>query len=416
MFRAQWHLPLGFFMRPAHLCETWTPAVCTLHVMPRDAHFSVPYTHRLRFTRGVFDPSNLTLADALEPTRGGVARVAFALDSGLAAADPGIGGRIDAYLSTHAKIEHDGQDHLLVPGGEYPKSDPATLEPILRRIETAGLCRRSYLIVVGGGAVLDVAGYAAAIAHRGIRLIRIPSTTLSQDDSGVGVKNGVNHFEKKNFLGSFAVPHAVINDADLLTTLEPRDWRAGFSEAVKVALVKDPAFFGEIEQAAPALATKPGEPHNLAAAEPIIRRSAELHLRHITDGGDPFELTAARPLDFGHWSAHKLEQLSGYDIRHGEAVAIGVALDTVYSSLAGNLPEPEADRVLACLLALGFDLDHPLLDDPRLLEGLDEFREHLGGELTISLLRAIGNAYDTHAIDPALVRESIARLRDFTSP
>ena len=385
--------------------------------MPRDAHFSVPYTHRLRFTRGVFDPSNLTLVDALEPTRGGVARVRYVVDSGLAASDPDLLERIEAYTSAHPSIDASGRGPaLVVPGGERAKNDPAVLGGILYRIDSGHLCRRSYLIVVGGGAVLDVAGYAAAIAHRGIRLVRIPSTTLSQDDSGVGVKNGVNHFEKKNFLGAFSVPHAVINDADLLTTLEARDWRAGFSEAVKVALVKDPAFFGEIEQAAPALATKPGEPHNLAAAEPIIRRSAELHLRHITDGGDPFELTAARPLDFGHWSAHKLEQLSGYDIRHGEAVAIGVALDTVYSSLAGNLPEPDADRVLACLLALGFDLDHPLLDHPRLIEGLDEFREHLGGELTISLLRAIGDAYDTHAIDPDLVRESIARLRDYTSP
>lgn len=382
--------------------------------MPTDAEFSVPFTHRLRFTRGVFDPSNPTLADLLEPTRGGVARVAFAIDSGLADADPGIRGRIDAYLSAHPQIEQRCREHTVVPGGEHAKGDPSTLVPILRRIENAGLCRRSYLIAVGGGAVLDVAGYAAATAHRGIRLVRIPTTTLSQDDSGVGVKNGVNFFGKKNFLGAFAVPHAVINDADLLATLHTRDWRAGFSEAVKVALVKDSAFFDEIEQAAPSLATKPGEQHNLAAAEPIIRRSAELHLRHITEGGDPFELTAARPLDFGHWSAHKLEQLSGYDIRHGEAVAIGVALDTVYSSLAGDLPEPEADRVLACLRALGFDLDHPLLDDPRLLEGLDEFREHLGGELTISLLRAIGDAYDTHAIDPALVRESITRLRGLT--
>ena len=378
--------------------------------MPADAEFSVPFTHRLRFTRGVFDPMNRTLVDALDATRHGEARVAFVVDSGLAVNDASVLDRIQTYVQAHPTINRVGPKSLVVPGGENAKNNPSVLDGLLLLIDAARLCRRSYLIAVGGGAMLDAAGYAAAIAHRGIRLVRIPSTTLSQDDSGVGVKCGINHFGKKNFLGAFAVPHAVINDLDLLETLEDRDWRAGFSEAVKVALVKDAGFFGQIERTTGAIAAR-----DLSAADPIIRRSAELHLRHITDGGDPFELTAARPLDFGHWSAHKLEQLSNYDLRHGEAVAIGVALDTVYSSLAGNLPEPEADRVLACLLALGFDLDHALLDDPRLLEGLDEFREHLGGELTISLLHAIGDAYDVHAINPALVRESIAHLRGFTS-
>lgn len=378
--------------------------------MPEDhtirAPFAVPFKHRVCFTRGVFDPQNRTLVDALEPTRDGEARVVFVVDSGLAASDSSVRNRIQTYVQAHPTINRVGPKSFVIPGGEHAKNDPSVLEGLLLGIDAAHLCRRSYLVVVGGGAVLDLAGYAAAIAHRGIRLVRLPSTTLAQDDSGVGVKNGINHFGKKNFLGAFAVPHAVINDLDLLTSLEDRDWRSGFSEAVKVALVKDSGFFAQIERAAPAIAAR-----DLDAAEPIIRRSAELHLDHITKGGDPFETTVARPLDFGHWSAHKLEQLSNYELRHGEAVAIGVALDTLYSSTAGDLPESDARRVLGTLRTLGFTLDHPLLDDPRLIEGLEEFREHLGGRLTISLLHAIGDAYDTHTINHDLLKQAIARLR-----
>jgi 3-dehydroquinate synthase len=378
------------------------------------APFSVPFEHRVHFTRRVFDPANHILAKCLPPTRevaganGGTTaecRVAFVLDAGLVNKRPTLPDEVIAYTKAHRSI-HLAHPPMVVPGGEAAKNQPAVLQSVLQLVDSAHLCRRSALVAVGGGALLDLAGYAAAIAHRGIRLVRLPTTTLAQDDSGVGVKNGVNAFGKKNFLGAFAVPCAVINDADFLLTLHPRDWRSGFSEAVKVALVKDGAFFEEIERAAPAIAVR--DPH---AAGPVIRRSAELHLRHITEGGDPFETTVARPLDFGHWSAHKFEQLSGYTLRHGEAVAIGVALDTVYSSLAGDLTGPEADRVLAVLRTLGFELDHPLLDDPRLLDGLEEFREHLGGGLTISLLHAIGDAYDAHAIDPAVVRLAIERLR-----
>src|SRR5262249_47001338 len=156
---------------------------------------------------------------------------------------------------------------------------------------------------------------AAATAHRGIRLVRVPTTTLSQCDSGVGVKNGINAFNKKNFIGTFAPPFAVINDFQLLTTLGPRDKRAGYAEAVKVACVRDAPFFEALEHDARSL--DEFEPH---AMRRLIRRCAEIHINHIVNGGDPFESGSARPLDFGHWAAHKLEHLSDFRIRHGEAV------------------------------------------------------------------------------------------------
>jgi 3-dehydroquinate synthase len=265
--------------------------------------------------------------------------------------------------------------------------------------------------VVGGGAVLDAVGFAAAIAHRGLRLVRLPTTTLAQADSGLGVKNAVNLFGKKNWVGSFAVPWGVINDAALLATLSQRDFICGFAEAVKVALLKDARMLDELCRVAPRIAGR-----DSAATQPMLRRSAELHLEHITRGGDPFEMQEARPLDFGHWSAHRLEAMTSFSIRHGEAVAIGVAIDTMYSTLAHGLPEEDAHRVLHCLCSLGFDLQHDALTDMRgLLDGLEEFRQHLGGRLTVTMLRAVGAPIDVHHIDVERMREAVNRVVQFSS-
>ena len=188
------------------------------------------------------------------------------------------------------------------------------------------------MIAVGGGAVLDAVGLVAATTHRGVRLIRVPTTVLAQDDSGVGVKNGVNLYGVKNFCGTFAPPFAVLNDLDLLTPLAERDKIAGMAEAVKVALIRDGDFFAWLERHADDLIT-----FQRPALAAMIRRCAELHMRQIAHGGDPFETGSARPLDYGHWSAHKLESLTKHHLRHGEAVAIGIALDARYSVLAGLL-------------------------------------------------------------------------------
>ncbi len=377
-----------------------------------DAPFSVHYTHRLRFTRRCLQPGNSTLADVVLPRGDGPAPVLAFVDSGVAAHWPATPGDFDAYCRVHAKRMTAAGAAITIPGGEGIKNDPAHVNRIIEHIRDAKLCRQSYVLAIGGGAVLDAVGYAAAVAHRGIRLIRVPTTTLSQGDSGVGVKNGINAFGRKNYQGVFAPPWAVINDEAFLATLDPRDRRAGLSEAVKVALVKDAAFFEQIEREADRLAAV-GDMGDEAALIPIIRRSAELHLRHITDGGDPFEMVTARPLDFGHWSAHRLEQLTNFTLRHGEAVAIGLALDVMYSTLAGMLPRTDADRIIQCLQRLGFTLTHPLLDDPRpMLTGLEEFREHLGGRLTVMLLAAIGRGVDVHDIDAAMMT---AAMRDLTN-
>lgn len=371
-----------------------------------DAPFTVTFPHRLRYTADVLGPERDVLADLLEPSDDRPARIQFFVDSHLATARPGLTAVLQEVASARPDRFESAGAVQVVPGGELVKNDPAHLERILRAFHDADLDRRSYVVVVGGGAVLDAVGFAAAIAHRGLRLVRLPTTTLAQADSGVGVKNAVNYFGKKNWLGAFAVPWAVINDAALLETLPDRDFVCGFSEAVKVALLKSPETFDRLCLTAAAIRRRDPD-----AALPMIRASVEMHLAHITRGGDPFEAREARPLDFGHWSAHKLEPMSGFALRHGEAVAIGVAIDAVYSSMAHGFPRHDASRVIRCLETLGFPLAHPSLrDSAALLDGLEEFRQHLGGRLTVTMLRGVGDPIDVHEVDRDLMHKAIESI------
>lgn len=374
-----------------------------------DVCFSVPFVHRLRFTQDVLGTDSSVLAELLEPSGDGPARAQFWIDANVAAADPHLPEKIECFGVEFApRVEIVGPPQV-VRGGEELKNNIQVLEKILKELHAATLDRRSYVVVIGGGAVLDAVGFAASIAHRGLRLVRLPTTTLGQADSGVGVKNGVNLFRTKNWLGTFAPPWAVINDARLLETLPDRDFLAGFAEAVKIALLKDAQFFEVLWQAAPKIRRR-----DMSVCLPILRRSAELHLEHITRGGDPFEMLEARPLDFGHWSAHKLEAMSDFTLRHGEAVAIGIAVDAVYASPALGLDPAEVTRVLLCLARLGFSLDHPQLGDlPQLLAGLEEFRQHLGGRLTLTMLARIGRPVNVHEIDPKLMRRAVEQVRQF---
>jgi 3-dehydroquinate synthase len=357
---------------------------------------SVPFEYPVYFTRDLFAPHNPDLVGALrrrEPARRH--RCLFVLETRLAELWPNLATQITAYAAAHAESLELAAEPQIVFGTEAAKNDPGAPERLQRAFDLAKLDRQSVVVIVGGGALQDLVGYAAATAHRGLRVARVPTTVLAQADSGVGVKNGVNAFGKKNFLGCFAPPFAVFNDHEFLRTLPARDAVAGMAEAVKVALIKDPAFFDWLEQQAQALARL--EPDALAT---LIRQSAQLHLDHIAHAGDPFELGSARPLDFGHWAAHKLESLSGYELPHGEAVAIGLALDTRYSFETGRIDAATVERVYALLRALGLPLWHPALErEAELLAGLQEFREHLGGELTVTLLDAIGHGVEVHALD-----------------
>lgn len=373
-----------------------------------DFQIPVTFKHRVCFTRDAFGPANPMLGEIL--VEGGGRRVVVLVEEAVSKAWPDLSKKIETYF---ADLGFDWRGLHVLPGGEAVKADDALVRRIWETVDREHIDRHSYILVIGGGAFLDATGYAAATAHRGVRLVRFPTTTLSQDDSGVGVKCAINGFGKKNWIGAFAVPFAVINDFEFLHSQDEETCRAGLIEAVKVSLVKDGEFFRWIETQVDQLAALKDE-----ALEECVERSALLHATHISQGGDPFETGSSRPLDFGHWSAHKLEQLSGFTVSHAHAVAIGCALDTLYSSRCGLLRDCVAERVIDVISGLKLPLWHEALDlrdsnGRRLVHaGLEEFREHLGGELTVLLLRDAGVGQDVHALDEGLVDACLDALRE----
>ena len=374
--------------------------------------FSIRYDYPVHFTRDLFDRRNPCLRQVLMSGPARPQRVAVFLDEGVTLAWPQLADLIADYAAAHAAAMELVGDIVVIPGGETVKNQHDCVEAVLKDLSARHIDRQSYALAIGGGAVLDAVGFAAAIFHRGVRHIRCPTTVLAQSDSGVGVKNAINAFGLKNLLGTFAPPFAVINDQAFLDVLPARDKRAGMAEAVKVALIRDGAFFDWIEREAAVLAAF--EPN---ALQTLVRRCARLHMRQIACGGDPFESGSARPLDFGHWSAHKLETLTRHTLRHGEAVAIGIALDSRYSVLAGLSPEGEDTRIVRLLQALGFTLWDDALDlrdasgRRRIIAGISDFQEHLGGELTVTLLAAIGHGVEVHAMDEELIEIAIGWLK-----
>ena len=377
----------------------------TMHTIRQQ--FNVSYSYPVIFTRGLFDHENSALVDLARENGRESNRALVVIDSEVARLTPGLLERISKYAQIHSPLIEFVAPPFQVRGGEICKHEPVEVERIHSLIERHRICRHSFIIAIGGGAVLDAAGYAAATAHRGIRLIRLPTTVLAQNDAGVGVKNGINAFGRKNFLGTFAPPFAVINDLDFLNTLNVRDLRSGIAEAIKVGLIRDRAFFDSLYSARAELAC-----FDSFAMERMIVRCAELHLEHIASSGDPFENGSSRPLDFGHWNAHKLEELTGSELRHGEAVAIGIALDSLYSRHQGLIGDLDLHRILTILEDIGFMLYHPALSWLDVDKALSEFREHLGGELSIPLLEGIGRKIEVHEIDVQLMKRCIGMLAE----
>lgn len=371
--------------------------------------FKVGYKYPVVFTSGMFERESSAFLNLFKEEKAQTPKALFVIDQGVFNAHPQLADKITEYSGRQKRYTLAAKPEV-VPGGEMVKNSRIWVDRILELVNKHDICRHSYLVVIGGGAVIDMAGFAAAIAHRGIRLIRVPTTVLAQNDSGIGVKCGINAFGKKNFLGCFYPPYAVINDFQFIKTLEERDVRSGIAEAVKVAVIKDKDFFCWHEKSA-ALLTKGDE----ECMKEMIQRCAILHLQHIAGAGDPFESGTSRPLDFGHWAAHKLEELTNFDLRHGEAVAIGIALDSCYSFLKGISSQSDFMRIVKVLRKLGFNLYVPELENPALLAGLEAFRVHLGGTLTITLPDVIGSGVEVHDVDHALMTEAVRILKEYSS-
>jgi 3-dehydroquinate synthase len=375
--------------------------------------FLIPARYPIYFTNDAFDLSNPCLLQAVTHAESNRRHRLFVIiDQGVLKARPYLPKNLASYVKDHDQHMELAALPYVVPGGERSKNDPSLPARLQKRLYQLNIDRQSIVLIVGGGAVLDMVGYASATTHRGVRVIRLPTTVLSQGDGGLGVKNGINAFGIKNFLGTFAVPFAIVNDIQFIDTLSARHRTSGMAEAVKVALIRDAGFFDWLEANTAALSKF--EPSALAY---LIRHSAEIHLGHIASSGDPFESGSARPLDFGHWAAHKLETLSGYRLHHGEAVAIGMAIDSRYSTEIGLLSEQACEQILCLLDRLSLPSWHRTLDlkgpdgRPKILRGLHEFKEHIGGELTITLLKQIGQGTEVGQIDQAIICRTLSWLR-----
>lgn len=378
--------------------------------------YSIPiiFRHRTFFTRDAFCADNGTLIDALDSESLCEKNILCIVEESVALEHPYLTAQADVLLNNIAKEA----TIVTLTGGESSKNSSALVDHIHELVDTHHIDRHSFIVCVGGGAFLDAVGYGAATAHRGIRLVRMPSTTLAQCDSGVGVKNGINLFGKKNFSGSFAVPWAVVNDFSLLATQPQETRHIGLVEALKVGLIKDAAFVEFIANHVDEL-----NAFDDATVEHVIQESARLHVEHIANGGDPFENGSSRPLDFGHWAAHKLEQMTNFEFSHAEAVAVGLTLDVLYSARSGMLDPATADRIIQLVADLNYPTCHPAMLDrsaatgePTVLDGLREFREHLGGQLTVCMLTDIGTGVDVHEIDHALMDDCIHRLNAAPTP
>lgn len=374
----------------------------------QDRHFNVPFVIRLRSCQDLFSKDFGILEGLFEGSGESPPKVQTWVDSGVFEFAPQKIDSLRRLLENSQSIDFRGL--RVLPGGESSKMSTDTINDIWTSFNDNDLDRRSYVLAIGGGAALDSVGYAAALSHRGIRIIRVPATTLSQADSGVGVKNAINYFGKKNWLGTFHVPWAVVNDYGILDSLSGRDFLCGFSEVLKVFLLKCSDRFKWLCDHAVDINRR-----DQKVCQEAINHSVLYHLDHITKGGDPFESESARPLDFGHWSAHKLEPLSNFEIRHGEAVAIGVALDCIYSSKVHGLDRDLCYAAVKCLADMGLPTFHQLIhNNSEILLGLEEFRQHLGGILTVTMIKSPGNPINVHSISHDSMNESIEELKSLS--
>ena len=332
----------------------------------------------------------------------------FFIDENVAKCHPNLIERIQLWNQQFLGLSNGAPIHL-VPAGETLKNDFVATVALSEKMVEAKLCRHSYVFILGGGAVLDAVGFAASITHRGIRQVRIPTTVLAQDDSAMGVKNGTNFNGVKNLLGTFCAPHAVICDGYFLKTLEQRDWVSGVAEAFKVAIIKDLDFLDFLSDHAEEIPSR-----QATVMHEIVKRSAKIHLNHIAFGGDPFETGSSRPLDFGHWSAHKLESMSGGKLRHGEAVSIGIALDLFCAETLGLISNQEVIQVVTAMQKATLPIWSDLLEqESELMQGLQEFQEHIGGDLTLTMPNGLGKTIEIHELTAKTVNSALTKLKSY---
>jgi 3-dehydroquinate synthase len=297
---------------------------------------------------------------------------------------------------------------IVVPAGEGSKSWPV-LERLVDDVLGGGAERRSSLVALGGGVIGDLVGFAAAIALRGIDYVQIPTTLLSQVDSAVGGKTGINSRHGKNLVGAFHQPRAVLIDTTVLDDLPLREVKAGYAEVVKYGFIRDAGFFAWLEEHGAAVLRGDAQ----ARAE-AIRRSLEVKAAVVA--ADERETTGERALlNFGHTFAHAYEALAGYDggLLHGEAVSVGMARALSLSVRLGHCPSADLERAVDHLQRLGMPVrigevsNRPFpIDDLLAAMGRDKKVEN--ARLRFVLARRIGEAFTTADVPEAAVRAVLA--------
>ena len=292
---------------------------------------------------------------------------------------------------------------LALPAGEATKSWPEFMR-VVEWLLTEKIERRDVVVALGGGVIGDLVGFAAAVLRRGVRFVQIPTSLLAQVDSSVGGKTGINSVHGKNLIGAFHQPSLVLADIDVLATLPPRDFLAGYGEVVKYGLLGDARFFDWLEANGPALARGDAGLRQKAVTHSVTMK-ARIVERDETEEGE------RALLNLGHTFCHALEAATGYSGRllHGEGVAIGCALAFEVSQRLGLCSQEAPSRVRAHLKAMGMkcdlaDISGDLPHADRLLRLMGQDKKVVDGQLRFVLARGIGAAFVTGSVDPGVVR------------
>ena len=289
---------------------------------------------------------------------------------------------------------------VLVPDGEEAKSWSAAGELIGDLLEL-GLDRGSAVIAFGGGAVGDLAGFVASIYLRGVGLVQIPTTLLAQADSSLGGKTAVNHPRGKNLIGSFHQPSLVVSDPSLLRTLPRRELLSGLGEVAKHGVIADAALFRFIEDEAASLLE--ADPHALAH---VVRRSVAIKGGLVSaDERDDRGLRAV--LNYGHTAGHALEILTGHELRHGEAVALGMIVASRISNGLGLIPSRGVERQRRLLESLGFGLTPPRLGSTEIVEIMRRDKKAVGGSIMFVLPTGIGSTPVLRPVSETLITRTL---------
>jgi 3-dehydroquinate synthase len=296
--------------------------------------------------------------------------------------------------------------HIVItfPPGERSKT-LEQVEALHRRLAAARVERHAVIVTFGGGVAGDLGGFVAATWLRGVRCIHMPTTLLAAVDAAVGGKTGVNLPEGKNLVGVFHQPAAVIVDTDFLDTLPARDFTAGLAESVKQAIVRDAEFLAWHEATAAAVCGR-----DPAALAHLITRNCELKADIVAQ--DEREAGLRAILNYGHTIGHAIERLLGYELRHGECVALGMLVENEVARARGLLAPSEADRIRDLIARLGLPLQVPRpLDAPDFAAACRADKKVRGGAVNFVLIRGIGAPVRVADVTPAEIAAALTAIQ-----